>query len=80
MPLSKEWEDYFTGVSQVVLPRVISDHCPIKLCPNAVDWGPKPFRFENCWLMHRDFVQMAHECWSRTVVEGFARFRLSKEL
>lgn len=53
---SKEWEVHFSGVSQVALPRVISDHCPIKLCPNVVNWGPKPFRFENCWLLHRFFT------------------------
>eukprot|EP00268_Persea_americana_P061285 TRINITY_DN7726_c0_g3_i1.p1 TRINITY_DN7726_c0_g3~~TRINITY_DN7726_c0_g3_i1.p1 ORF type:complete len:328 (-),score=59.63 TRINITY_DN7726_c0_g3_i1:2474-3457(-) len=38
--LSKEWDDHFVGVIQVALPRSISDHCPIKLCSNSIDWGP----------------------------------------
>lgn len=53
---SKEWEVHFSGVSRVATPRFILDRCPIKSCPNVVNWAPKPFRFENYWLLHRAFT------------------------
>lgn len=40
---SKEWDERFTGVILVALPRCILDHCPIKLSTNSVDCGPRPF-------------------------------------
>lgn len=73
---SKEWEDPFSGLIQVALPRSLFDHCPIKLFFRSVDWGPKPFRFENAWLVHSEFIQMAKDCWTRTDVQGFAGFRI----
>lgn len=45
---SNEWEEHFNGVIQVALPRLISDHCPIKLCSNSIDCGPRPFHSQNC--------------------------------
>ena len=35
---------------QKVLSRSLSDHNPIYLTVNMVNWGPKPFRFFNHWL------------------------------
>ncbi|CAJ2672026.1 unnamed protein product [Trifolium pratense] len=32
--------------------RDISDHCPIWLICSKLDWGPKPFKFINCWTEH----------------------------
>lgn len=34
------------------LDRGLSDHCPILLECNTVDFGPLPFRFFNSWLKH----------------------------
>lgn len=77
--LSKEWGDHFTRVIQLGLPRGLSDHCPLKLSPSTVDWGPKSFRFENCWLSHKEFIPMARNCWLQSKVQGFAGFRISKK-
>ncbi|MCI06900.1 transposon TX1 putative 149 kDa protein, partial [Trifolium medium] len=38
-----------------VLPRSISDHCPLVFRFNVVNWGPKPFRFNNHWLENKEF-------------------------
>lgn len=50
--ISKEWEEHFTGAFQIALPRGVSDHRPILLNSEAVDRGPRPFSFKNCWLLH----------------------------
>lgn len=30
----------------------ISDHCPLLVSSMGINWGPKPFRFLNCWISH----------------------------
>lgn len=61
--LSKDWEVYFPGVIQHALPRMVSDHFPLKLSSTTVDWGPKPFRFENCWLIHKESLPIMRNYW-----------------
>ena len=34
--------------NQKVLQRDISDHYPIVLSANNINWGPKPFKVNNC--------------------------------
>lgn len=36
--------------------RSISDNSPIKLYSFIVNCGPQPFSFENCLLLHKDFL------------------------
>jgi hypothetical protein len=38
--------------SLCALPRDVSDHCPLVLKAYFIDWGPKPFRFDNHWLVN----------------------------
>ena len=78
--LSKEWDDHFVGVIQVVVPRLISDHCRIKLCSNSIDWGPRSFRFENCWLQNKDLLGLARSWWRPEDVRGFVGYRIYKKL
>ena len=61
--VSKEWEESFVAAIQTALPRGTSDHRPIKLSSNEVDWGPRPFRFENCWLLYKDFLPLVKGWW-----------------
>lgn len=50
--------------------RDISDHCPIWLVSSNLDWGPKLFKFNNCWFQHKDFMSFAQDCWASFSVEG----------
>lgn len=46
-----EWISLFPCAVVKTLPRVASDHAPIFLDTNgASNAGPKPFRFESCWV------------------------------
>ncbi|KAJ9556364.1 hypothetical protein OSB04_010978 [Centaurea solstitialis] len=48
----------------LVLPRVLSDHCPILLDSKVVDFGPTPFKLYNSWLKLPDFVALVKERWN----------------
>lgn len=57
--------------AQWVGARDISDHCPTCLACLVVDWGPKPFRFNNCWLEHKDFNSFVEESCRNFNVGGW---------
>jgi len=44
-----------------VLPRDVSDHCPLILKYGEWDWGPKLFRFNNFWLENSKFKGVVEE-------------------
>lgn len=62
------------------LPRTVSNHCPIVLKEDNRDWGPKPFRFMNCWVLHSDFLPMAEKVWLEDGPEEWAGYKLFKKL
>jgi endonuclease/exonuclease/phosphatase family metal-dependent hydrolase len=39
----EEWLSSWPNPSLWVLLRTVSDHCPLVVRYNSVDWGPKPF-------------------------------------
>lgn len=45
-----EWNNSFRAMSQIGLPKVISDHRPILLESRDWDATPSYFTFENMWL------------------------------
>ena len=48
---ANDWDSYFGGAIQSLLPRPTSDHFPILLGGGGeIVKGPIPFRFENMWL------------------------------
>ncbi|XP_028082885.1 uncharacterized protein LOC114284188 [Camellia sinensis] len=57
------------------LPRLLFDHCPIILMEDGRDWGPRPFRFINAWLLHLNFLPFVKQTWSELMVEGWAGFK-----
>ncbi|KAI5398482.1 hypothetical protein KIW84_064028 [Lathyrus oleraceus] len=63
------------GVGGIVAgDRSISDHCPIWLNCNFVDWGPKPFKFFKGWCEHDDFIPLVSDIWINTSRRGKASF------
>ncbi|XP_058761311.1 uncharacterized protein LOC131634691 [Vicia villosa] len=60
--------------------RDISDHAPIWLFVGLVNWGPKPFRFNNEWFKHKDFKYFISEEWGKLNVIGKKDFMLYEKL
>jgi exonuclease III len=60
---SEEWANLWGDSSLWVLPRDVSDHCPLILKEAGWDWGPRPFRFNNHWLENSDFKKVVEEAW-----------------
>ncbi|GKV29201.1 hypothetical protein SLEP1_g38147 [Rubroshorea leprosula] len=48
--LSEGWLSKWCDTKQWGLTRTVSDHCPIMLKVNKMNWGPKPFKFFDAWL------------------------------
>ncbi|KAK9048814.1 hypothetical protein SSX86_032219 [Deinandra increscens subsp. villosa] len=51
--------DYFhkwPGARLTALPRLWSDHCPLILKSNLLDFGPTPFKFFSSWLKDVELV------------------------
>lgn len=57
--------DSFPGTSVTALARELSDHSPIVLKSAGEDFGPKPFRFFNSWLLRVGFHDMVLEAWKK---------------
>ncbi|KAI5437241.1 hypothetical protein KIW84_023385 [Lathyrus oleraceus] len=69
------------GVGGIVAgDRSISDHCPIWLNCNFVDWGPKPFKFFKGWCEHDEFIPLVSDIWINTSRRGKASFILKEKL
>ena len=56
-----DWVDHFGNVSQRVLPRVVSDHCPLLVVVGNVNKGRSAFKFENMWLKEEGFVERVRQ-------------------
>ena len=61
---SVDWVDHFGNVSQRVLPRVVSDHCPLLVVAGSVNKGRSAFKFENMWLKEEGFVERVRQWWN----------------
>ncbi|MCI01064.1 hypothetical protein A2U01_0022088, partial [Trifolium medium] len=69
------------GISnQWIGDRDISDHCPIWLVCSNLNWGPKPFKFNNCWLEHPNFLPFVSDTWKKLNIKGKKAFVLKEKL
>lgn len=68
------------GVLQKTLSRPTSDHFPICLIADGVQWGLVPFRFDNKWLGNDCFRSMVEKKWKSYNFRGCASFRIASKL
>ncbi|WJX47013.1 hypothetical protein P8452_33752 [Trifolium repens] len=78
--VSEDWLATWANPSLWVLPRSVSDHCPLVVRNNCVDWGPRPFRFNNHWLLHKDFKKVVEEFWRGSDLTGWMAYILKEKL
>ncbi|XP_028103474.1 uncharacterized protein LOC114302620 [Camellia sinensis] len=74
-----KWLEVF-HVKLLGLPRLLSDHSPLLPMEDERDWGPKPFRIENAWFLHKNFHSFGENSWKETAVVGWAGYILLKKL
>jgi hypothetical protein len=78
--VSPEWLEVWGDCSVWVCSRDISDHCSLVLKYVENDRSPKPFRFNNYWLDHKDFKKVVEDCWRAQEVNGWMAFVLKEKL
>ncbi|WJX49459.1 hypothetical protein P8452_35893 [Trifolium repens] len=78
--VSSEWLDEWGDCAVWVCPRDVSDHCPLILKYADNEWGPKPFRFNNYWLEHKNFKKVVEDCWRGQEVSGWMAHVLKEKL
>ena len=78
--VSEQWLSLWPESCQHVLQRDISDHCPMILQTNMVDWGPKPFRVFDWWLQQKGYQKMVREAWSNDQQGGLGGIVLKNKL
>ena len=78
--VSLDWEEHLENVSQRVLPRVLSNHCPLLLEAGVVRCGRSAFKFENMWLKAEGFVDRVKQWWDGYSFEGSPSFILAQKL
>ncbi|KAG2690483.1 hypothetical protein I3760_09G188800 [Carya illinoinensis] len=63
------------------LPRSTSDHAPmfIELMQDPFSYGPAPFRFQQMWVDHHDFLDCVRSAWE-VYMDGSAIYNLSRKL
>lgn len=74
------WLNLWHYSTQWVGKRDVFDHCPIMLRGEDLNWGPKPFQFNNCWLQHQDFDHFVLNAWSEIQVRGWKTFAFKEKL
>lgn len=67
-------------VGQFIGDRDISDHCPVGLVKDNIDWDPKLFKFNNEWFSSDSFVPFMEEEWKNLNVESRGDFFLKEKL
>ena len=67
-------------MSQRVLPRVVSDHCPLLVVAGSVNKGRSAFKFENMWLKEEGFVERVRQWWNGYCFVGSPSFILARKL
>ena len=72
--ISLGWLRLWPNATQFVLDGSISDHCPIILRHEKVEWGPKPFRFFNYYIIEPAFHGFMKRVYDSFQVQGWGAF------
>ncbi|XVF38448.1 hypothetical protein REPUB_Repub20aG0103000 [Reevesia pubescens] len=62
--ISVELLEKYKKVIQKILPWSLSNHNPIILCEDEIDWDPKPSRFFNHWVDDKGFGDFIRSFWN----------------
>lgn len=68
------------NLNQKLLARPTSDHFPILLVSDGIQWGPVPFRIDNKWLELDSFRKMVADTWNKMSIKGTSSYRIATKL
>lgn len=63
--VSSEWISHFPSMKVSILKGGLSDHCPLFVHSHAMDWGPKPFKFQNYCLSDPKCLNIIRDSWMK---------------
>lgn len=66
-----EWLRIFPDLKVSILGRSVSDHTPLLVHSQNINWGPRPFRFQDCWLQHKGCLEIVKKAWLKSSDEPF---------
>ncbi|XP_039144849.1 uncharacterized protein LOC120282161 [Dioscorea cayenensis subsp. rotundata] len=78
--INSHWVTLFPKVLQNYLPRLGSDHVPIRLEVGFHLPSPRSFRFEQAWCLTDNFDMLIREWWSSPNPCGCGAFILAKKI
>ncbi|WVZ91080.1 hypothetical protein U9M48_037298 [Paspalum notatum var. saurae] len=71
--VNSEWCNVFPNTAVFHLPVMHSDHAPILIkTDTSARYAPKPFRFENWWILENDFQEIAKQSWLKSSHRSFS--------
>ncbi|XP_071688915.1 uncharacterized protein [Rutidosis leptorrhynchoides] len=65
--VSEIFHNSWGDISALALERKLSDHCPIVLRDREIDYGPKPTKIFNDWLVGEESKKVVEEEWNLNV-------------
>ncbi|XP_071720744.1 uncharacterized protein [Rutidosis leptorrhynchoides] len=78
--ISEKFNNLWDEVSVLALERKLSDHCPIILRDRAIDFGPKPIKIFDEWLVMEGASKVINDAWNVKVnnhrLDGVFRTKL----
>ncbi|GKV36148.1 hypothetical protein SLEP1_g44309 [Rubroshorea leprosula] len=78
--LTEDWMAKWSNMKQWGLKCSIFYHCLVLLKSQHIDWGPKPFKFFDEWLLHHECKTLVEEEWKKTNVQGWKGFCVKEKL
>ena len=71
--VNSQWCSFYPNTKVLNLPIILSDHAPILISTDGNFVRPKQtFKFENWWLMEKDFHSFAKNNWISSSLTSFA--------
>ncbi|XP_068466212.1 uncharacterized protein [Phaseolus vulgaris] len=78
--VSEDWMQLWPLCKQYVQRREVSDHCALVVKVVDKDWGPKPFRTIDAWLVEKGFMEMVKDRWSDYYVQGSSFMKVKEKM
>ncbi|XP_039143955.1 uncharacterized protein LOC120281092 [Dioscorea cayenensis subsp. rotundata] len=78
--VNRYWVEHFTCLFQNCLPRLGSDHVPIRLEVGMYCFNPRLFRFQLAWTSVEGFASLISSWWVSCAPQGCGAFVQAKKL